>query len=137
MATEQPATAASTAERFTRWLPWLAVLVGLWAVASPFVLDGSIGSGAAMYSTILAGIAIVVFAAVGAYGVRIRAELPTGTPVEWAGWLAALAGLWLIASPFVLSGDIGSTQPMYSTIGAGVIALVLAAFNGYEHWTSA
>lgn len=136
MATEQSTTAAYTG-RLAQWLPWLAALVGLWTVVSPFVLDGSIGSGNPMYSTVVAGIAVLVFAAIGAYGVRISAELPTGSLTEWAGWIAALAGLWLLVSPFVLSGSFGSGAPMYSTVVAGLIALVLGAWNGYEHYEAA
>lgn len=54
-----------------------------------------------------------------------------GSPAEWGSWIAALLGLWVLASPFVLSGEIASGTPMYSNVVAGILVLVLAAFTAY------
>lgn len=51
--------------------------------------------------------------------------------LEWASWIAAILGLWTLVSPFVLSGEIASGTPMYSTVVAGLVALVLAGYTGW------
>ena len=50
----------------------------------------------------------------------------------WSGWVAALAGLWVLVSPFVLAGGLGSGSPRYSNVIAGLVALVLSAYAAYE-----
>ncbi|MEF8812979.1 MAG: SPW repeat protein [Halovenus sp.] len=54
-----------------------------------------------------------------------------GSLPKWASWLAALVGLWVLVSPFVLSGSIGDGTPMWSNVVAGGVAFILAAYAGY------
>ncbi|MFB6087435.1 MAG: SPW repeat protein, partial [Haloarculaceae archaeon] len=63
--------------------------------------------------------------------IRTSIEEWAGTPVEWGSWIAALAGLWLLVSPFVLSGEIASGAPMYSNVIAGLLVLALGAYAGW------
>lgn len=63
---------------------------------------------------------------IGAYGacaIRSIAETGGNSMGEWSGWTAALAGLWIGVSPFLLSGEIPDGTPMWSTVGAGLIAM--------------
>lgn len=54
---------------------------------------------------------------------------PHASPAsECSGWIAALAGRWILATPFVLSGSITAGNPMYSNAIAGIVAAVLAAY---------
>lgn len=129
MATEQASSVSTEPASLAKWTSWLAALVGLWVLVSPFALTGSIASGTAMWSNVIAGVLVLVLAAYGAYALRSSAV--TNVAAEWSGWLAGLAGLWILVSPFVLTGAIASGNPMYSNVIAGGIAAVLAAYAGY------
>lgn len=131
MATEQSPTVATDSAALPKWTSWIAPLVGLWVIVSPFVLEGSLASGLPMWSTLVGGLAILVLAGAAAYTRRTSSETETGTPGEYSGWIAALAGLWLAASPFVVTGSIGASTAMWSTIVGGALALILAAYAGY------
>jgi uncharacterized membrane protein YczE len=131
MATEQPSTVTTESGSLAKWASWLAGLVGLWVLVSPFVLTGEITEGTPLWSNVLGGLAILILAAYGAYAIRSLAETATNTAGEWSGWIAAIAGLWILASPFVLSGEIAEGTVMWSNVIGGVIALVLAAYAGY------
>jgi len=48
---------------------------------------------------------------------------------SWSGWLAALFGLWVLVSPFVLAGSFGTGSAMYSTVISGIVVTVLAAYE--------
>lgn len=129
MATEQAASVPTETGSLTKWASWLAALVGLWVLVSPFVLSGPFTSGTAMWSNVVAGIVVFVLAAFAAY--ELRTAVPGSEWSEWSGWLAALAGLWILASPFVLTGSITAGNPMYSNVAAGIVAAALAAYAGY------
>lgn len=131
MATERAKTVTTESGSLAKWASWLAGVVGLWVLASPFVLDGSVGSGTPMWSNVAAGIVILVLAAFGAYALRADGGMPASG--EWSGWIAALAGVWILVSPFVMSGSIGEGTVMYSNVAGGAIALILAAYAGYVH----
>lgn len=62
--------------------------------------------------------------------VRTSAETATNSPGEVSDWIAALVGIWLAISPFVLTGAITTGATMWSTV-AGILALVRAAYTGY------
>lgn len=128
MATEQTSTVTTETGSLAAGASGLAALVGLWVLVSPFVLSGPFASGTAMWSTVVAGVLIAVLAAYGAYAIRTSVDDSTA---EWSGWIAALAGVWILLSPFVLTGSIGSGAPMWSSVVGGVVALVLAGYAGY------
>lgn len=54
-----------------------------------------------------------------------------GSGPEWASWVAALFGLWILLSPFVLSGNIATGNPMISNVVSGIIVLVLTVYTAY------
>lgn len=131
MATRQAPNVLTESGPLAKWASWLAAVVGLWVLVSPFVLGGTIASGVAMWSNVAAGVVIAVLSAYGAYAILTSAELETNSLKEGSGWIAGLAGLWILVSPFVLSGPIGAGTAMWSTVAGGVVALVLAAYAGY------
>lgn len=131
MATEQPSTVTAESGSLAKWASWLAGLVGLWVGVSPFVLDGSIAEGTPMWSNVVGGLVILILGAYGAYAIRSLAETPRNSGGEWGGWIAALAGLWILVTPFILEGPIAEGDPMFSNVLAGLVALVLGAYAGY------
>lgn len=136
MATERSSTVTTPSGSLAKWASWLAALVGLWVLVSPFVLSGAFGSGTPMYSTAIGGVVVLGLSAFGAYSIRTGAETPPNSLGEIGGWLAALLGLWMAVSPFVLTGEIASGTPMWSNVVAGILAAVLAAYAGYELHTA-
>jgi hypothetical protein len=69
-------------------------------------------------------------AAYGAYSIRAAAGM-SNPANEWSGWIAGLAGLWILVSPFVLGGGIATSPMQWSNVAAGVVTLVLAAYAGH------
>ncbi len=132
MATEQH-TSPSVDEGTSslEWASWIAAILGLWTLVSPFVLSGEIASGTPMYSNIVAGVVILALGGYVGYTIRSSVDEWARSSVEWASWITALAGIWILVSPFVLSGDVTSGTPMYSTVVAGLVALVLAGYTGW------
>ena len=131
MATEQASTITTEYGSLPKWASWFAALVGLWVLVSPFVVSGSITSGTPMWSNAIAGIVVLVLTAFGAYTIRTSAETATSSSGEWSGWIAALAGLWIVVSPFIVGGTIDAGTTLWSNVVAGAVVLVLAAYTGY------
>lgn len=132
MATEQTSRVATESASFPKWASWLATIVGLWLVVSPFVLSGAIAEGTPMWSTTISGLAVLLLAGYGAYSLRTDVETETNTAGEVSGWIAAVVGIWLLASPFVLTGALAEGTAMWSTSLGGAIVAILTAFTGYE-----
>jgi hypothetical protein len=85
-------TLPNRSEEVSRPASTLNVLAGIWLIISPWVLGFS-GMQAAMLSTLLVGIAVLVLAII-----RLGTTGTSGLSLL-NFWL----GLWLIISPFVLS----------------------------------
>lgn len=132
MATEQASTVTTESGSLGKWASWLAAVVGVWVIVSPFVLSGSITTGTAMWSNVVAGVVITVLAAYGAYSIRSAVDPGANALGEWSGWITGLVGIWIIVSPFVLSGSIAAGPVMWSNVAAGLVAVVLAAYAGYS-----
>ena len=54
---------------------------------------------------------------------------------ELFGVVAALVGVWILVSPFVLSGTITDGTPLLSTAVSGMVAFLLATMAAYSHPT--
>lgn len=132
MATEDASTVTTESGSLAKWANWIAALIGLWVLVSPFILSGSIAEGSALWSTVAAGLVILILAAYGAYSIRTAVEATTGSTGEWSAWLAALVGLWILVSPFVLSGSIATGTVMTGTVVAGLATFILAVYAGYH-----
>lgn len=124
-------TVTTESGSLAKWGSWLAALVGLWVVASPFVLDGTAASGTAMWSNVVAGAVVLILGAFSAYTIRTAAETEINTLGESSGWLAALFGAWILVSPFVVGGTIAGGWMLRSNVVAGALAVVFAGYTGY------
>lgn len=128
MATERTTPVTTPTGSKATWMSWLAALAGLWVLVTPFVLSGPVDSGAVLWSNVIAGGLVVGCAAYTAYRLRSTAEAVTWQ--QWSGWLAAVIGLWVLASPFVLTGTVATSSVMWSNVIAGILILVLAVYAG-------
>lgn len=131
MATERASPVTTEYGSLAKWGSWIAALVGLWVVVSPFVLDGSVAAGTPMMSNVVTGVVILVLSAFAGSTIRSAAETETNSGGECSGWIAGLAGLWILITPFVLSGSIAAGTVKWSNVVVGLVAVVLAAYAGY------
>lgn len=95
------------------------MLVGLWLIISPFVL-GYAGNVVAMWNSIILGAIVVLLE-----GSR---EVGEGYRHSAASWVDALAGLWLIISPFVL-GFSFIPEATWNHVLSGVAVVILASWS--------
>ncbi len=95
------------------------ILLGIWLIIAPFVLNYA-NLGVAETNDIIVGIIVAVVAAIRSFG-------GFGQP-GWS-WINILAGIWLIIAPFVL-GYSNNATPLWNDIILGIIIAILA-------WTSA
>ena len=96
----------------------LGVLTGLWIALSPSFLTLQHGGGNAAVANLIAGLAVAVVAAASLVGPRGYAGLQ---------FTAALLGVWVIISPFILDAKFSIAAPMYwSNIISGGYLMVLA-----------
>jgi hypothetical protein len=96
-----------------RWQDWLNVILGLWTVASPWVLDFASGESDAARAAWIIGAAIVVFAASAVYMHK-----------AWEEALSILLGICLFVSPWALDFADQRTP----TMNAVVVGLLVTAF---------
>lgn len=91
------------------------LLAGIWLILSPFLFGYS---GGATTNSVIAGIIVALLAVI-----RL-----TMTREAWTSWLVALAGLWMVISPFIF----GFTQPevLWNQIIVGVVIAGLSLWRG-------
>lgn len=104
-------------EDTSMWLSWLAFLAGLWLIISPFVLRFSTITNPTS-NAVIVGVIVAVAAFITAVWARV-----TGV---WLSWLIAIAGLWLVLSPFILS----YTSHMAALVNAIVLGILVIVFAG-------
>lgn len=104
-------------------LSGIASLIGLWIVASPFVLEST---ATATWNNVIAGAAIFLLAGYNVY--RMTNDWYANVAVAS---LVALMGLWALASPFLL--EMGSDALLWSTAISGLVVAALAAYNAYAN----
>ena len=95
---------------------WVNILLGIWIIASPFVLG--FHSPNTMWNNIIVGAAVGILALI-RWGMH-----QTG----WS-WLNLVLGIWLVISPFVffLSG-----AAMWNNVILGIIVAAFALTNTYS-----
>jgi hypothetical protein len=104
-----------------RWIGGISALFGAWLFVSAFVFDMS---GAHFWNDLVVGAAIVVLAG---YSATQADAMSPGN--SWTSGLAALLGLWMIATPFVYGA---ATYAMWSSVVSGVAVAILSGYNAYE-----
>jgi hypothetical protein len=97
-----------------RWLDWINLILGLWTVASPWILGFVPAENSVLWSTWILGAAIVVFAGLAVY-----------IPKAWEEALNIILGVALCASPWVL----GFTNLATPTKNAVIVGLLVIAFG--------
>jgi len=106
-----------------QWVSGLAAIVGLWIVASPFVYEAT---NAAYWNNTLVGTGIFVLAGYNFYRMSRDHLGSVGVAA-----LAALLGLWILVSPFVI--DMGSGALSTSTTVSGIVVAILSGYNAYAN----
>ena len=96
-----------------RWQDWVNVILGLWTVASPWVLGFAASENLAAPTAWTLGTAIVVFAGIAVYMRK-----------AWEEALSIILGICLFVSPWVL-GFVDDRTP---TSNAVVVGLLVTAF---------
>ena len=95
-----------------RWQDWLNVILGLWTVASPWVLGFATESTAAQTAWVL-GAAIVLFAGIAVYMHK-----------TWEEALSIILGICLFVSPWA----VGFAELRTPTTNAVIVGLLVTAF---------
>ncbi len=101
------------------WASWLNVLLGIWEAASPWVLGYAAFSGVAAENALSVGVITIV---AGLYAAL--------TWYTWPHWVNALAGTWLILSPYILGFSHVSGFASVNDVVVGVLMIVFALIAG-------
>lgn len=112
-----------------KWVSALIGVLGAWMIVEAVVFDLILTQ---FWNDVLIGALLLV---VGGYNYYRRSNEEVGSVA--AAVIAALIGLWLIASPFILGteevGEIAFEDlTFWNDLVAGLIALVLGAYSAYE-----
>jgi hypothetical protein len=102
-------------------MPALNIAVGIWVLASPYVLQFTVYDAARISATAV-GPFVVGFA---------LTRLAVEPRWFWAGWINVLLGLWLVATPF-LFGLAGVTDVMLNFVISGILVIVFSVLGQFE-----
>lgn len=111
-----------TSPRYRRIVSGLAVLVGVWLVASPFILEAT---DTALWNNLIVGLAVVLLAGFNYY--RMTTERIGNVGVSS---LVALLGVWILLVPFII--EMGSEELLWGTAVAGLLIALLSGYNAYS-----
>jgi hypothetical protein len=99
-----------------RWMDWVNVMLGVWLIASPWLLSVAPGDRPAAWSSWSVGAGIVTLALFAMY-----------KPAVWGDAVGVLFGTWLIASPWML-GFANASTGATNTVIVGLLVI------GYALW---
>jgi SPW repeat len=116
--TREYATPPTGRSAATQLAASLGILAGAWVAISPWFL--TLGRRATAEDLIV-GLVVTALGMFALAGVRGFSGLMTGS---------ALAGIWLIISPFILAATFAVSTPMYWSNGFGGLAVLLFALAG-------
>ena len=103
-----------------QWQDWIILIFGVWLLCSPWWLQYFTGrpytdQTAASWNSVFFGLAVTIFAV-----------WTLALPQKWEEWINLLLGLWLIASPWVLSFDTYTVATLNMVVVGGIIVLLAA-----------
>ena len=96
-----------------KWEDWLGVALGLWLVASPWVLGYAQASASATMNALFLGAALIFLE-----------QLNLDVHEDLEEWMDIVAGVWLVISPFTL----GFAQVGAAAINAIAVGLLAIGF---------
>jgi hypothetical protein len=99
-----------------RWQDWVNAVLGLYLLASPFILGFAAAGNVPTRAAWILGLAIAVFAAIAAY-----------LPKIWEEALNIILGICLIASPWGL-GYVEQAKPTTNAVIVGLLVTGLAVW---------
>ncbi len=102
-----------------RGLSWVIALAGVWEILAPFILGFAVVP-AGLWNNVIVGVVLIILGAWAA----LTANIGTARTLDW---IAAVVGLWLIVSPFIL-GTAVITAAIWNDIIVGIIVLILGAW---------
>jgi formate hydrogenlyase subunit 4 len=100
----------------TSGMSWVNVLLGIWVIISPFVVQFT-HQTAAMWNNVIIGIIIALLA-------LIRTSTPR--QIGWS-WANVILGIWMIISPFALGTM--TTAILWNNIILGIVIAIIASAN--------
>ncbi|MFC4550537.1 MULTISPECIES: SPW repeat domain-containing protein [Halorussus] len=111
-----------------KWLSGIIALLGVWMLLEAFLFDIVASQ---FWNDVIVGALLLV---VGGYNYSRRGSDKVGSVAAAA--IAALAGLWLVAAPFMFGWDGGTTEAVnalafWNDIVVGLLALAIGAFSAY------
>ena len=98
------------------WEDWTNLILGLWLIASPWLLHFT-GTTAAAWNGWISGAIIAALAAAALYQVQ-----------KWEEWTNVVVGIWLAVSPWVL----GFSNDPATTWNAVIVGLGVLCVAGWE-----
>ncbi len=104
-------------------LSWIVALAGVWEIISPFVLGFSTVT-AGVWDNVVVGIILIVLGVWAA----LTSNFNTARVLDW---IAAVVGLWMIVSPFIL-GTSAIVTTLWNDVIVGIIALVCGAWAAVQ-----
>ena len=103
------------------WEDWVDMVLGVWLAISPWILGFSDSDPAATRNALIIGIAVAALSALTFLAYSVIEE-----------WVDVVLGLWLMASPWILSSARnGAVVADFVIVGA-----LVAGLSGYEIWAS-
>ncbi len=99
--------------RMKHWQDVVSAVFGVWLIVSAWAL-GFAGETAPMANAVIVGILLL--------GVALGAIF---TPKAWEEWVELVLGLWLVASPWLLSFS-AMREPRANAVIVGLIVAILA-----------
>jgi hypothetical protein len=100
------------------WASWINMLLGIWLIVSPWVLNYSNTSTNATWNSVILGIAVLVLAWLGG-------TMSSAVPCWWN----VVLGIWMVLSPYILRFDRMQTAAV-NAYALGVVVAVLALVAG-------
>lgn len=111
-------TADDQAAGTVKWTSGVNLALGLWLIVAPFVLGYSALFGP-LWNEIICGVIIAVLASI---------RLASPAHAEWASWINAGTGVWLIIAPFLF--EPWAVSSMWNEVIVGAVVAILAAASG-------